>query len=39
MGLIVPLVIVWIDKKIQKHRPADAVMEDLLYITLLPNEN
>ncbi|WP_413171986.1 cation:proton antiporter [Anabaena azotica] len=35
MGLIVPLVIVWIDKKIQKHRPADAVMEDFVAISTI----
>jgi NhaP-type Na+/H+ or K+/H+ antiporter len=35
MGLIVPLCIVWIDKKIQKSRPADAVMEDFVAISTI----
>ncbi|MBD2296795.1 sodium:proton antiporter [Anabaena sphaerica FACHB-251] len=35
MGLIVPLAIVWIDKKIQKYRPADAVMEDIIAISTI----
>lgn len=35
MGLIVPLVIVWFDKKIQKSRPSDAVMEDFVAISII----
>ncbi|MBD2627290.1 cation:proton antiporter [Trichormus variabilis] len=35
MGLIVPIAIVWIDKKIQKYRPADAVMEDFVAISTI----
>jgi NhaP-type Na+/H+ or K+/H+ antiporter len=35
MGLIVPLAIVWVDKKIQKYRPADALMEDFLSISTI----
>jgi NhaP-type Na+/H+ or K+/H+ antiporter len=35
MGLITPMVIVWIDKKIQRYRPTNAVMEDFVAISTI----
>lgn len=35
MGILVAKAIVWIDKKIQKHRPADDLMEDFVAISTI----
>lgn len=35
MGLIIPMGIVWIDKKIQRYRPTNAVMEDFVAISTI----
>ncbi|MEC4816008.1 MAG: sodium:proton antiporter [Scytonema sp. PMC 1069.18] len=35
MGIIVAKIIVWIDKQIQKRRPADALMEDFIALATI----
>jgi sodium/hydrogen antiporter len=35
MGILVAKAIVWIDKKIQKYRPADELMEDFIAISTI----
>jgi sodium/hydrogen antiporter len=35
MGIIVTKAIVWLDKKIQKRRPADDVMEDFIALSMI----
>jgi NhaP-type Na+/H+ or K+/H+ antiporter len=35
MGIIVPIVVVWIDQKIQKRRSADKLMEDFIAISII----
>ncbi|OUL18794.1 sodium:proton antiporter [Nostoc sp. 106C] len=35
MGIIVAKAVVWLDKKIQKQRPADNVMEDFIAISII----
>jgi sodium/hydrogen antiporter len=35
MGIVVAKAVVWIDKKIQKHRPADELMEDFVALSTI----
>lgn len=35
MGIVVAKAVVWIDKRLQKHRPADELMEDFVAIGII----